>query len=64
MRRVTAVAVNLASLSQQLISVGLLIGGFYLELSGAPARDGYFMLVLTGQGDHWKVRSLVFAPKP
>src|SRR4030095_7966614 len=29
MRRLTGVAVNLASLSQQLISVGLLIGGFY-----------------------------------
>src|SRR4029453_3601207 len=30
MRRLTAIAVNLASVSQQAISVGLVIGGFYL----------------------------------
>src|SRR5207237_8549340 len=29
MRRLTAVAVNLASISQQTISIGLLVGGFY-----------------------------------
>src|SRR6185369_9466498 len=29
MRRLTAVAVNLASISQQMISIGLLVGGFY-----------------------------------
>ena len=46
MRRVTAVAVNLASLSQQLISVGLLIGGFYQFNLGNMSMGAIIAIVM------------------
>ncbi len=46
MRRLTAVAVNLASLSQQLISIGLLIGGFYLFNAGAMSMGAIIAIVM------------------
>lgn len=46
MRRKTAVAVNLASLSQQLISVGLLIGGFYQFNEGNMSMGAIIAIVM------------------
>jgi len=46
MRRLTAVAVNLASLSQQLISVGLLIGGFYQFNQGNMSMGAIIAIVM------------------
>jgi ATP-binding cassette subfamily C protein LapB len=46
MRRLTAVAVNLASLSQQLISIGLLIGGFYQFNEGKMSMGAIIAIVM------------------
>ncbi len=46
MRRLTAVAVNLASVSQQLISVGLLIGGFYRFNAGEMSMGAIIAIVM------------------
>ena len=46
MRRLTGVAVNLASLSQQLISVGLLIGGFYQFNEGNMSMGAIIAIVM------------------
>jgi ATP-binding cassette subfamily C protein LapB len=46
MRRYTAVAVNLASFSQQLISVGLLIGGFYQFNQGNMSMGAIIAIVM------------------
>lgn len=46
MRRLTSVAVNLASLSQQLISIGLLIGGFYLFNAGSMSMGAIIAIVM------------------
>jgi ATP-binding cassette subfamily C protein LapB len=46
MRRTTAVAVNLASVSQQLISVGLVVGGFYLFNAGKLSMGGIIAIVM------------------
>jgi ATP-binding cassette subfamily C protein LapB len=46
MRRLTAVAVNMASLSQQLISVGLLIGGFYRFNAGQMSMGAIIAIVM------------------
>jgi ATP-binding cassette subfamily C protein LapB len=46
MRRLTSVAVNLASLSQQLISIGLLIGGFYLFNAGQMSMGAIIAIVM------------------
>jgi ATP-binding cassette subfamily C protein LapB len=46
MRRLTAVAVNLASLSQQLISVGLLVGGFYQFNQGNMSMGAIIAIVM------------------
>ena len=46
MRRLTAVAVNLAGISQQMISVGLLIGGFYLFNSGHMSMGAIIAIVM------------------
>jgi ATP-binding cassette subfamily C protein LapB len=48
MRRLTAVAVNLASVSQQLISVGLLIGGFYLFNDGKMTMGAIIAIIMLG----------------
>ena len=46
MRRLTAVAVNLASLSQQMISVGLLVGGFYQFNEGNMSMGAIIAIVM------------------
>jgi len=46
MRRLTAVAVNLAGVSQQLISVGLLIGGFYRFNEGEMSMGAIIAIVM------------------
>ena len=46
MRRLTAVAVNLASVSQQLISVGLLIGGFYQFNEGDMTMGAIIAIIM------------------
>ncbi len=46
MRRLTAVAVNLASFSQQMISVGLLVGGFYQFNEGNMSMGAIIAIVM------------------
>ena len=46
MRRLTAIAVNLASVSQQLISVCLLIGGFYRFNAGEMSMGAIIAIVM------------------
>jgi ATP-binding cassette subfamily C protein LapB len=46
MRRLTAVAVNLAGVSQQLISVGLLIGGFYQFNQGNMTMGAIIAIIM------------------
>jgi ATP-binding cassette subfamily C protein LapB len=46
MRRNTAVAVNLATLSQQVMSVGLLIGGFYRFNAGDMSMGAIIAIVM------------------
>jgi ATP-binding cassette subfamily C protein LapB len=46
MRRLTAVAVNLASIAQQLMSVGLVIGGFYLFNDGEITMGAIIAIVM------------------
>jgi ATP-binding cassette subfamily C protein LapB len=46
MRRLTALAVNLASVSQQFISVGLLIGGFYMFNAGHMTMGAIIAIVM------------------
>jgi ATP-binding cassette subfamily C protein LapB len=46
MRRLTAVAVNLAGVSQQMISVGLLIGGFYRFNEGEMTMGAIIAIIM------------------
>ena len=46
MRRLTAVAVNLASMSQQSISIGLLIGGFYQFQQGNMTMGAIIAIIM------------------
>ena len=46
MRRLTSVAVNLASISQQAISVGLVVGGFYLFNNGDITMGAIIAIVM------------------
>ena len=46
MRRLTAVAINLAGVSQQMISVGLLIGGFYRFNEGEMTMGAIIAIVM------------------
>ena len=46
MRKLTAVAVNLASISQQMISVGLLIGGFYRFQAGEMTMGAIIAIIM------------------
>ena len=46
MRRNTSVAVNLATLASQVMSVGLLIGGFYQFNAGAISMGGIIAIVM------------------
>jgi ATP-binding cassette, subfamily C, bacterial LapB len=46
MRRLTSIAVNLASFSQQFISIGLIVGGFYLFNSGKISMGAIIAIVM------------------
>jgi ATP-binding cassette subfamily C protein LapB len=46
MRRLTAIAVNLASICQQAISVGLVVGGFYLFNNGDITMGAIIAIVM------------------
>lgn len=46
MRRLTSIAVNLATLSQQMISIGLLIGGFYQFNEGRMSMGAIIAIVM------------------
>ena len=46
LRRLTAVAINLASISQQAISVGLVVGGFYLFNDGKITMGAIIAIVM------------------
>src|SRR3954469_6255461 len=46
MRRLTAVAVHLASVSQQVISIGLLIGGFYRFQEGEMTMGAIIAIIM------------------
>lgn len=46
LRGLTAISVNLASLCQQLMSVGLIIGGFYLFNAGAISMGAIIAIVM------------------
>jgi ATP-binding cassette subfamily C protein LapB len=46
LRRLTAVAINLASVSQQAISVGLVVGGFYLFNDGKITMGAIIAIVM------------------
>ncbi|MBW0145861.1 type I secretion system permease/ATPase [Sphingomicrobium clamense] len=48
MRRLTAIAVNLATVAQQAMSVGLIIGGFYLFNAGEITMGAIIAIVMIG----------------
>ena len=60
MRRLTAVAVNLASISQQLISVGLLIGGFYRFQLGEMTMGAIIAIIMLSGRSLQPVGQLAF----
>ncbi|HEY6661954.1 MAG TPA: type I secretion system permease/ATPase [Sphingomicrobium sp.] len=60
MRRLTAVAVNLASVSQQLISVGLLIGGFYQFQQGDMTMGAIIAIIMLSGRSLQPVGQLAF----
>ena len=60
MRRLTAVAVNLASISQQLISVGLLIGGFYQFQQGDMTMGAIIAIIMLSGRSLQPVGQLAF----
>lgn len=48
MRRLTAIAVNLASITQQVMTVGLVVGGFYLFNNGDITMGAIIAIVMIG----------------
>jgi ATP-binding cassette subfamily C protein LapB len=60
MRRLTAIAVNLASVSQQLISVCLLIGGFYRFNAGEMSMGAIIAIVMLAGRSLQPVGQLAF----
>jgi ATP-binding cassette subfamily C protein LapB len=60
MRRLTAVAVNLASISQQMISVGLLIGGFYQFQQGNMSMGAIIAIIMLSSRSLQPVGQLAF----
>src|SRR5215213_5430672 len=60
MRRLTAIAVNLASISQQLISVGLLIGGFYQFQQGDMSMGAIIAIIMLSGRSLQPVGQLAF----
>src|SRR5689334_2196028 len=60
MRRLTAVAVNLASVSQQMISIGLLIGGFYRFQEGEMTMGAIIAIIMLSGRSLQPVGQLAF----
>lgn len=60
MRRLTAVAVNLAGVSQQMISVGLLIGGFYQFNKGAMTMGAIIAIIMLAGRSTQPIGQLAF----
>jgi ATP-binding cassette subfamily C protein LapB len=60
MRRLTAVAVNLASVSQQTISIGLLIGGFYRFQQGDMTMGAIIAIIMISGRSLQPVGQLAF----
>ena len=60
MRRLTAIAVNLASVSQQLISIGLLIGGFYRFQAGDMTMGAIIAIIMLSGRSLQPVGQLAF----
>lgn len=60
MRKLTAVAVNLASISQQSISVGLLIGGFYRFQAGQMTMGAIIAIIMISGRSLQPVGQLAF----
>jgi ATP-binding cassette subfamily C protein LapB len=60
MRKLTAVAVNLASISQQTISIGLLIGGFYQFQEGDMTMGAIIAIIMLAGRSLQPVGQLAF----
>ena len=60
MRKLSAVAVNLASISQQSISVGLLVGGFYRFQSGDMSMGAIIAIIMISGRSLQPVGQLAF----
>ena len=60
MRKLTAVAVNLASVSQQMISIGLLIGGFYRFQEGEMTMGAIIAIIMLSGRSLQPVGQLAF----
>ena len=60
MRKLTSVAVNLASVSQQLISIGLLIGGFYQFQQGDMTMGAIIAIIMLSGRSLQPVGQLAF----
>ena len=60
MRKLTAVAVNLASISQQTISIGLLIGGFYRFQEGEMTMGAIIAIIMISGRSLQPVGQLAF----
>jgi ATP-binding cassette subfamily C protein LapB len=60
MRKLTAVAVNLASISQQSISIGLLIGGFYQFQQGDMTMGAIIAIIMLSGRSLQPVGQLAF----
>src|SRR5204862_435179 len=60
MRKLTAIAVNLASVSQQLISIGLLVGGFYRFQEGQMTMGAIIAIIMLSGRSLQPVGQLAF----
>jgi ATP-binding cassette subfamily C protein LapB len=60
MRKLTAVAVNLASISQQTISIGLLVGGFYRFQEGEMTMGAIIAIIMISGRSLQPVGQLAF----
>jgi ATP-binding cassette subfamily C protein LapB len=60
MRKLTSIAVNLASVSQQLISVGLLVGGFYRFQEGDMTMGAIIAIIMLSGRSLQPVGQLAF----
>jgi len=60
MRKLTGVAVNLASVSQQMISIGLLIGGFYRFQAGDMTMGAIIAIIMLSGRSLQPVGQLAF----